>query len=138
MNFIFITDNKGGMSLFGRRLSKDAALRAKICETISKQDGVLYMNSYSAKQFADEEIPCNYVITENYLDEADGNSWCLVETGMYSVEMADKILLCNWNRDYPADRFLCANLESSGFSAVETCDIPGKSHDRITLTLFAR
>ena len=53
MTVIVAIDDQNGMMFNNRRQSQDSILRKRIL-SISKNGGALWMNEYSAKQFASE------------------------------------------------------------------------------------
>lgn len=122
-------DNRMGLMFNRRRLSKDALLREKLL-TIS--EGELRMSPYSAKQF-EEEVYAG----EDYLSGAAQNQWCFVENDDYAAfsDRIEKIVLFQWNRDYPADLFFAFPGEWR-----LTCseDFPGKSHEVITMEVYEK
>ena len=51
---------------------------------------------------------------------------------------ANEIVLCKWNRHYPADKFFDTDLKALGFKKVKTEDIAGTSHGKITIETYRR
>lgn len=122
-------DDRMGLMFMGKRLSKDALLRAALLEL---SGGALRMSAYSAKQF---DVPV--YAGEDYLSGAAPGDWCFCENGDYDAyaDRIERIVLFRWNRTYPADlhfafpgqwRMTCAR------------DFPGKSHETITMEVYEK
>ena len=133
MRLIFCLDDKGGMMFFGKRQSQDKSLRDWIVNYA--QGSKLWMSPYSAKQF-DESL--NISVDNRYMSKAEENDVCFIEDGDYSAENASEIVLCKWNRHYPSDKVLDIDLKSLGFKKIDSEDIKGSSHDKITIERYRR
>ena len=122
-------DDRMGLSLGGRRLSKDSALREKLWKLSC---GKLRMSAYSARQF---DFPV--YSGADYLSGAKEGDWCFVENNDYVVftDSIEKIVLFRWNRRYPADTY----FEFPGkWTLVSAGDFPGTSHEKITMEVYER
>lgn len=122
-------DDRMGLSLKGRRLSKDAALRARLW---SLSGGRLRMSEYSARQFS--EPVCS---GEDYLTGAGPEDWCFAENRDYEAFAGsiEKIVLMKWNRRYPFD----TEFRFPGkWALVRSEDFPGTSHETITMEVYER
>lgn len=120
-------DDKLGMLFNKRRQSKDRELRKDLLSLTDK----LYVNSYTAKQFSEEEQSKLY-ISEDFLAEAGDNAICFVENVSLDEYDSDitQLILYRWNRIYPADvRF---TVDLSDWELKEEIEFKGSSHDRIT------
>jgi hypothetical protein len=133
MKLIFCIDDIGGMMFFGRRQSQDRVLRAHLLERIG--DGRLWMSTYSGKQFLPDP---RIVINDDYMAHAEAEDFCFIEDGAYDLTMADEVILCHWNRRYQADKFFKVDLTREGFAKVQTEQIKGSSHDKITIETYRR
>lgn len=122
-------DNRMGLMFLGKRLSKDAHLRAKL---LALSGGALRMSGYSAKQF-DEPVYSG----EDYLSGAEDGDWCFCENGDYAAfaDRLEKIVLFKWNRDYPADLYFAF---PGDWHRVSAEDFPGKSHETITMEVYEK
>ena len=134
MNIIVCVDDTGGMLFNGRRQSKDRILRAQA--HLLAGGGPLWMNSYSAKQFAEDGIPV--VVDEAFLEHAPEDTWCFVENVditpfAYSIQ---KVALYRWNRQYPADIKFPHALFEGRWKQVSTREFAGNSHDQITEEVY--
>ena len=123
MKLIFCIDDKSGMMFFGKRQSQDQNLREWILNYA--QGSKLWMSPYSAKQFGNNAS----VLADDV---------CFIEDGSYSTDSANEIVLCKWNRHYPADKFFDTDLKALGFKKVKTEDIAGTSHEKITIETYRR
>ena len=61
-----------------------------------------------------------------------------VEDKEISLNNVSKIILCNWNRHYPADRFFNIDLVQNGFQKISEDTLKGSSHDKITVETYVR
>ncbi len=133
MKLIFCVDKKNGMMFFGKRQSQDSVLREKILEMVGEAN--LWMSEYSAKQF---ETQGKFIVDNDYIDKAEENDYCFIENLGYSLEKANEIVLCHWNRQYQANVFFDVDLKASGFRKTATENIVGSSHDKITIETYTR
>ena len=131
MKLIFCLEKDKGMMFFGKRHSKDRELRKKLIEMTKGHK--LWMSNYSAKQFAGYSS----IIADNeYIAKAEPDDYCFVEDKEYSIDGVSEIVLCYWNRKYPADKFFEIDLKMEGFKKVSTEDIKGSSHEKITIEVW--
>ena len=137
MNIIICLDDKQGTMFNHRRQSMDRAVRDKVC--MLTQGRLVWMNTYSAKQFLDNHSPIgNLHVAENYLDQANESDFCFVE-GKPLKSYANKIrkiFVIYWNRIYPADQYF--DLELKDYIIESSEDFVGNSHEKITLTVYER
>ena len=133
MKFIFCLDENKGMMFMDKRQSQDRILRKRIIEMTSPKK--LWMSKYSAGQF---EFFWNRRVSDDYMKKAAHDDYCFIEDKDFSLDNADEIIICNWNRTYPATRHFEFDLEKNGFERVSTEDIVGSSHERITIDVYRR
>lgn len=133
MKLIFCIDDKSGMMFFGKRQSQDQNLREWILNYA--QGSKLWMSLYSAKQFGNN---ASVSADGDYMSKAEENDACFIEDGSYLTDNANEIVLCKWNRHYPADKFFDIDLKALGFKKVKTEDIAGTSHEKITIETYRR
>lgn len=129
---VCVDDNKG-MMFNHRRQSQDRKLREHILNMVSSS--MLWMNSYSKKQFLDDR---RVVVDEAFLEKATENEYCFIEDTDVApyTDKVEKIILFKWNRNYPADTFFSMNL--SGWTLVESEDFAGDSHNKITKEIYCK
>lgn len=133
MKLIFCLSKDSGMMFFGKRQSKDAALRQWIMDYIGESK--LWMSQYSAKQFEEINGIC---IDDDYFSKAEPGDYCFVEDKAYSAEEVSEIILCRWNRAYPGDKFFNIDLKANGFIKSNSVDIVGTSHEKITIDVYTK
>ncbi len=148
MKIIVCVDNNNGMMFNHRRQSQDKVLRKRILELTDGHE--LWMNSYSKKQFL-QDIESNISnaqaengnvdeihADEDFLEKAGTGEYCFVEDEDVSAygSRIEEVILCHWNRDYPADMYL--RLDLSGYRLVETREYKGFSHEKITEERYVR
>lgn len=133
MKLIFCIDDKKGMMFFGKRQSQDSVLRGWIVNHTAESK--LWMSNYSAKQFEDLT---GYIADDEYASKAAVGDYCFVEDKGYSLENVSEIILCHWNRKYQADKFLDIDMKAEGFKKIESVDIKGSSHDKITIETYRK
>ena len=133
MKLIFCIDDKMGMMFFGKRQSKDRNLREWIINKV--ENSALWMSEYSAKQFDEHK---QIIVDNHYLEKAKEEEYCFVEDGDYDFEKACGVILCHWNRQYPADKFFDRTKLDEEFSLVRTEDMIGSSHEKITIEIYLK
>lgn len=133
MYVIVCVDENLGMLFNRRRQSQDRILREYLLN-LARGRG-FYMNAYSAKQFEDSS---GIQVSEHFLEEAGKDDFCFVEN-LSLRDFADRIdglILCKWNREYPADH--CLDLDYSSWTLQYTEEFPGASHEKITVEVFKK
>lgn len=133
MKLIVCVDKKNGVMFFGKRQSQDSVLREWIITHTA--DSKLWMSNYSAEQFSDMS---GYIADDDYNEKAESSDYCFIEDKGFNLERVDEVILCNWNRQYPADLFFNIDLKANGFNKVNSEDIVGSSHDKITIEIYKR
>lgn len=103
MTVIICVDNNGGILFNGKRQSKDRALRKYLLDIVEKEKCRIAMSSYTYSQFKEDErkeiidVKERFSFDEDYIffEQAIPISW----------EKVNNLILCCWNRDYPADEY---------------------------------
>ena len=133
MNLIVCVDDRMGMLFNMRRQSSDRVLRARILELT--RSSVLYMNGFSAKQFAGMEMP-QVRVSESPMEEAGERDFCFVENLplLPYQHKIKRLILYRWNRHYPADKHF--DLPLSAFRLIQTSEFSGYSHENITEEIY--
>ena len=150
MIVMFCVDDKYGMMFNCRRQSQDRVLR----EQIQKLTGgkPLWMNAYSQKQFlqVNGNMPKEQEQSgqlgqsgqiqadEAFLEKAGPGEYCFVENKdvVPYESRIEEVILCHWNRDYPADVFFEVDL--SKWRLEERKDFSGYSREKITKEIYNR
>ena len=133
MNVIVCIDEQNGMLFNGRRQSKDRVLRE---HAAAFAGGKLWMNSYTAKQFSEEN--CDITVEEAFLSNAPEDAWCFVENVDLTpyLDQISRVAVYRWNRLYPSDvKFPMADF-SARWTLVSREEFPGSSHERITQEVY--
>ena len=136
MTIIVMLDDFGGMVFNHRRQSQDAVLRQRILRQLTAGQK-LWMNPYSARQFAKEPQE-NLIIDDAFLTNADENAVCFVEnvpTAEYLPKI-DRIVVYRWNREYPRD--MVFDIELSDWKLTASAEFAGKSHEKITEEVYVK
>ncbi len=137
MIIIACVDERNGMMFNRRRQSRDSA----VCGDILRECGgkKLYMNTYSGKLFGDVEEK-NIRISEDFLKEAEEEDFCFIE----DIQIAGfenkirTVILYQWNRRYPADRYFLLDLSDGSWEFQRTEELKGSSHEKITKEVYER
>lgn len=134
MNIIVCIDDGGGMLFAGRRQSKDRVLRQQARDLAQGQP--LWMNSYTARQFAEDG--CEVVTDNAFLDNAPADAWCFVENSrlLPYLSKIEKVAVYRWNRLYPSD--VSFDLEDllPGWQLISSREFSGSSHECITEEVY--
>ena len=133
MYVIVCTDDNLGMLFNRRRQSQDRVLRDYLLKLTAGHE--LFMNDYSAKQFEDLS---QIHISDRFLQKAGEDDFCFVEDQKLNPyeEKIDALILCRWNREYPADLYL--DLDYSAWRRAYTEEFPGSSHEKITVEVYKK
>ena len=133
MYVIVCADDNQGMLFNRRRQSQDRILREYLTDLA--RDHGFYMNAYSAKQFENTSM---IQVSENFLEEAGKDDFCFVENQSLRdiADRIDGLILCRWNREYPADFYL--DLDYSSWTLEHSEEFPGSSHEKITVEVYRK
>ena len=133
MKIAVCLDDQNGMLFGGRRQSKDRCLRQRLLELA--QPNMLWMNEFSAKQFA----PTDAIrVAEDFLEVAPQEDWCFVENVdiLPYKEQIRYIAVYRWNRLYPSDTKFPVEAFCQSWQQISTRTFPGHSHDEITEEIY--
>ena len=135
MILIVCTEDRWGMAFNNRRLSMDRAVREKMLEIAA--GNVLWMSSYSRKQFEEKENGAIRV-DDRFLEKAGRGEYCFAELEdvIPYRDRLEGIVLFRWNRRYPADRYFDLELLTP-FHLVQTEEFSGSSHEKITMEVYS-
>ena len=137
MYLIYCVDDKGGLSFGGRRQSRDRVVRADLLKMTAGK--ALWMSPASRRQFTEPEGE-RITVSEEFLSEAGKGDFCFVEDRPARPWLArtEGIILYQWNRVYPADRYLDVQPLKEGFHLEKTEEFPGYSHETITKEVYLK
>ena len=135
MILIVCVDEKNGMLFNNRRQSRDKVLLSHIIE-ISQNEN-LWITEFSQDMFDTMENK-KIIIDNECINKAAENDYCFIENVDIStiIEKVNKIILYNWNRNYPADKYFNISLENWVISSED--EFSGSSHERITEKIYIR
>lgn len=137
MIVIVCVDDRMGMAFNHRRQSQDRVLREKILRIAG--DSGLWVSPYSAKQFTQEQLQ-HLRVEEEYLSMAKDGDFCFVELDSLRVveERIEKVVLCRWNRSYPADVHMDIDLMNGDWKGEILEEFSGSSHEKITMEMWEK
>lgn len=135
MRVIVCVDDNGGMLFNHRRQSRDRVLCERVLQMADERDCSVYMNTYSAKIFPEDN---RITVSENYLEEAGVQDLCFVEKEPLATyfDKIDECIVFKWNRVYPADQHL--DIDISKMTKVQEEEFVGFSHEKITMEVYER
>ena len=135
MIIIACVDNDMGMLFNNRRLSKDKVVTKHIIDLVSNKK--IWINNFSKDLFEDYNLD-NLIIDDEFINKIGENDYCFIENILPTEieNKADKIIIYNWNRKYPADLHFDINLDN--WVLEEETDFIGNSHDKITQMIYIR
>lgn len=135
MIIIACVDEKSGMLFNNRRQSKDSVLTKHIVQLVGENK--LWINRFSSSIF-EEYIGQNVIVDDEFLSKIGENEYCFIENiSPDSIkDKVNKIILYNWNRHYPADKFW--DLSQECWTLVSEHNIVGSSHEKITERIYVR
>lgn len=132
MILIVCLDDRDGMTFLGRRQSQDRLLRSRVLQLT--EGSVLWMNGYSARQFAE---PADHLrVSELPLTDAGAGEYCFAENVELGVVRPEKLIIYRWNRHYPSDVRFPVSEFVKGLELLSSADFPGSSHEKITEEVY--
>ena len=104
MILIVCVDEKNGMLFNNRRQSRDKKLIENILSQTKNKK--LWITSFSKEIFSNIKAN-NLIIDDNFTTKMGKEDCCFVENIEIKtiIEKVNKIILYNWNRSYPADKY---------------------------------
>lgn len=134
MKVIVCVDDKDGMMFANRRQSRDRELIKDVLAMCEKSK--LWITPYSLSLFEGEED--KVVVDEQMLDKAENEDYCFVETKELAnyEDNIQQLIVYHWNRVYPSDQYF--DIEYQLWNLIETEEIKGYSHEKITKEVYER
>lgn len=126
-------DDRNGLLFNGRRLSRDKAQQEDLLTLCGEKR--LWVSPFSEKllDWAAERL----LVDPAYLAKAGQGEICFVEADtLADTERLEGLILYRWNRAYPSDRKLEADLDA--FELTERVEFPGSSHETITRETYRK
>lgn len=130
MILISCVDQSMGLRFNHRRQSRDKVLCSRILE---RAGGTLWMHEDSLDLFPEGEIR----VVERP-EEVPNGQYCFWEEPVEQTLEAEKIILYQWNRDYPGDEFFVFPGGKEAWVCTRQEDFPGFSHPEITEEIFEK
>lgn len=130
MKLIICVSNNNGMMFNHRRLSRDSTLTQKILEITNNEGLTIY--PYSEALFNNKEI--NVIDCPN--PQLKGYVFVEEPNRIPKDIMFEEIVLCKWNRDYPADQFFA--LDMIPYELISKEEFAGNSHEKITIERYQK
>ena len=118
---------------FGKRQSQDRLQRAEMLNLIGENR--LWISPYSSTLFESAE---NISVDDNFLSKASENDYCFIEDNPIDLSNVSTVVVYNWNRHYPADKYFDHDLKANGFNLISKRDFEGSSHEKITEEIYER
>ena len=134
MYLIACVDDRMGMMFNHRRVSRDRAVIKDIMDRCGDQ--VVYIESGSAVLFKDFNSESVHVWNEDRNDLLEGRYFFVEDPDVIREESVEKIILYQWNRNYPADQYFPIDLEE--WILEDASEFAGHSHEKITRSCFVR
>lgn len=134
MYLIACVDDRMGMMFNHRRVSRDRTVIRDIMDRCGDQG--VYIESGSAVLFKDFNSESVHVWNEDRNDLLEGHYFFAEDPDVIREESVEKIILYQWNRNYPADKYFPIDLD--GWILEETDEFAGYSHEKITRSCFVR
>ena len=133
MTLVLCLDDKGGMTFFSKRQSKDRILRKELLDQVG--DGRLVISPYTKGQF---EENFSFTVSDSPHEEGKEGDFLFVENTPLPKDGVNRVILYRWNRTYPADRYFSEKEYLSSFCRVAKRDFKGSSHEKITEEVWER
>ena len=136
MKIFVCLDEKNGMTFNKRRQSSDRVVRANMLQMVA--DGILYTNTYTAKQFVEENTVL--VVDDNCLELAKEQDYVFIENIEISeyLPKIEQIIVYRWKRNYPADCFFDVDLLSEEWELSLSEEFEGYSHECIGKEIYTK
>ena len=135
MILIVCVDEKNGMMFNNRRQSKDRILSEHILKIVDNKK--MWMNSYS-KGFFEGQENLNIIVDDQFIEKIGKEDYCFLENVDVNtiIDKVDRIIVYNWNRHYPADKYF--NINFNEWVVDSKDEFSGSSHEKITEKIYIR
>lgn len=122
-------DKDNGRLFYNQRTSCDREVQRRLLDMTDK----LYVDSYTARQFSSGYHDEKLCVVDSPASISDGLAFIEKED---IPDDADRIIIFNWNRKYPADKWL--DFSFSGWRKTKKEDFEGYSHPKVTMNVWVR
>ena len=133
MKLIVCVDETMGMMFNNRRQSRDGVLIEHILDLVD--DKKIWITSFSESLF---KFKTEYILFEERPIGIESGEFCFVENISPKAleELVDEIILYNWNRKYPAEKYFDISLDN--WILESEVEIKGSSHEKIIERIYKR
>ncbi len=128
-------DDKEGMTVFGKRQSRDRMLIADFVSSMG--DKPIFISPFSKVIF--EPYDSINIVEDPFLESSDGGA-CFIENVALSpyIDMIETLVIYRWNELYPSDVKLDVDVKNAGYKLISVSEFKGSSHDRITKETYEK
>lgn len=131
MILITCVEKNNGMLFNNRRVSRDRKVIEDIREFVG--DSEILITNFSEELFMSDEN----VRTINVIEKRNEQFYFLEDVQPSTIEdKIEKIILYNWNVDYPADMYFDIDLKE--WKLESEYEFEGFSHEKITRKIYIR
>ena len=131
MILITCVEKNNGMIFNSRRVSRDRKVIENIREFVG--DSEILITDFSKELFMEDEN----VREVNVIENQNGQFYFLEDILPSTIEdKIEKIILYNWNVDYPADMYF--DIDLKGWKLESEYEFEGFSHEKITRKIYIR
>ncbi len=137
MKIFVCLDEAGGMMFNKRRQSSDRVIREDMLRMLGEKK--LYVNSYTAKQFLEEEKE-RLLVDEECLLQAGKDDYVFVENLTIGNHIFDveELIVYRWKRAYPADFRFDVDLTTEEWELTVSEEMVGNSHECIGKEIYRK
>lgn len=134
MKLFLCVDDEGGMTFMGRRVSRDRVVYADMVDMAGEGLAVFpySLPLFSAIGYAPRVLASSENITADdciFIEDRSPKDY---------LHGVDTLVIYRWNRLYPSDKKLDLVPSDFGFSLIESRDMVGNSHEKITKEIYKR
>ena len=122
-------DKENGRSFYGKRTSSDREVRKRLLDMTD----ILYVDSYTAAQFTEDYRKEKLRVVDDPAGIHEGTAFIELQD---IPEDADRIIIFQWPKRYPADRFL--DFRFSGWRKAKKEEFPVYAHEKATINIWDR
>lgn len=131
MILITCVEKNNGMLFNNRRVSRDRKVIEDIREFVG--DSEILITNFSKELFMSDEN----ARTVNVIEKRNEQFYFLEDVQLSTIEdKIEKIILYNWNVDYPADMYFDIDLKE--WKLESEYEFEGFSHEKITRKIYIR
>ena len=134
LKLILCLDERLGMAFNHRRQSRDALLLKDLKAELG--GAPLHLLPYSLPLFEELDVDCRVLDSLDTSLAQDAYLFLETTDPKPLEEQIDELILYRWNRHYPAD--LYCKLDLTAFTLINTKELVGSSHEKITKEILKK